>query len=87
MRTLRLDERATFENFDEARCLASNPDVAHALAAGDLASGRQHFEYFGFEEGRRARVTEGLDALRRTKLARLAPFLRLDLPHQARRQI
>ena len=38
--------------FDEAFYLRSNPDVAAAVAAGDIASGRAHFLSWGQREGR-----------------------------------
>ena len=84
MQSLRLDERVTATNFDEVRYLAANPDVAAAVAAGHLLTGRQHYAHFGHREPRRMRVTSGLDALRQAKMARLLPFLRLDLPHVRR---
>jgi capsular polysaccharide biosynthesis protein len=38
--------------FDEATYLAHNSDVAAAVAAGDLASGKQHYVMYGYFEGR-----------------------------------
>ncbi len=38
--------------FDEASYLLQNPDVAQAVAAGWLGSGRQHYEQWGESEGR-----------------------------------
>jgi hypothetical protein len=43
---------ATAEAFDEAAYLRGNPDVAAAVAAGKLKSGRQHFDRYGHAEGR-----------------------------------
>jgi hypothetical protein len=43
---------ATRENFYEVGYLAANPDVAQAVAAGAIKSGKQHFEEFGAQEGR-----------------------------------
>jgi SAM-dependent methyltransferase len=42
----------TAENFDEAAYLGANPDVAAAVAAGKVSSGRQHFERHGHAEQR-----------------------------------
>lgn len=39
-------------HFNEADYLAANPDVAAAVAAGQLKSGREHYEKFGKIEGR-----------------------------------
>ncbi|MBA3891948.1 MAG: hypothetical protein H0X64_15620, partial [Gemmatimonadaceae bacterium] len=39
--------------FDEAAYLALNPGVAEAVARGEFASGRSHYETFGFDEGRK----------------------------------
>ena len=44
-------------DFSEADYLAMNPDVADAVARGELESGRQHFERFGKAEGRTSRAT------------------------------
>jgi hypothetical protein len=38
--------------FDETFYRAVNPDIARAVGAGDLPSGRHHFEHSGFDEGR-----------------------------------
>lgn len=38
--------------FDEAFYLASNPDVAAAVARGEFSSGLEHFQRFGQAEGR-----------------------------------
>ena len=43
---------ASSENFYEAGYLAANPDVAQAVAAGAVESGKQHFEKSGAQEGR-----------------------------------
>jgi hypothetical protein len=40
--------------FDETYYQAVNPDIAQAVAAGHLPSGRHHFEMCGFDEGRSA---------------------------------
>lgn len=84
--TIPLDGLVTRENFDEQGYLQANPDVARAVAQGILLSGRQHFDHFGFKENRRMAVTANaaLVALRREKLARLAPHLDLAMPHAMR---
>jgi SAM-dependent methyltransferase len=40
------------DGFDEAAYLEANPDVAAAVTAGEMASGRAHYEAFGRDEGR-----------------------------------
>jgi hypothetical protein len=40
--------------FDEAYYLGSNPDIAAAVARGIYASGLEHYQQYGREEGRRA---------------------------------
>ena len=47
MELFRILVPATDENFDEAAYLAANRDVADAVAAGVVASGRVHFDAFG----------------------------------------
>jgi SAM-dependent methyltransferase len=76
-----LDRRATTENFSEAAYLAGNPDVARAVAAGGIASGRAHFEAFGQREGRLLRDIAAIAPLRARKRARLLAALDLSLPH------
>ena len=39
-------------DFDEQGYLAANPDVREAVAAGDLASGLDHFYRWGWQEHR-----------------------------------
>jgi len=73
--------------FDEADYLAANRDVAQAVASGQVASGRQHFELFGYKEDRQGSHVVGMDALadmRRAKLRRLRPLLDLSMPHVIR---
>ncbi|MCC3243940.1 glycosyltransferase family 61 protein [Methylocystis sp. WRRC1] len=45
-------ELATRESFDEQAYLAANPDVAAAVANGEIRSGRAHFLKHGEREGR-----------------------------------
>jgi len=40
------------EYFDEAFYLTAYPDIAAAVREGHFPSGRHHYEYFGFHEGR-----------------------------------
>lgn len=65
----------TRDSYNEAAYLESNPDVAEAVAAGVLRSGREHFERYGAAEGRRARPARGLAALRADKALRIAKLL------------
>ena len=46
------DRSATMEAFDESFYLRHYPDIADAVSAGHMPSGRHHFEFYGFEEGR-----------------------------------
>lgn len=39
-------------NFNEAGYLAANPDVAAAIQAGTFKSGAEHFQKYGYKEGR-----------------------------------
>ena len=48
---------ATEENFNEQAYLLANPDIAEAVAQGELDSGRQHFEAYGRQEGRKQKVS------------------------------
>jgi SAM-dependent methyltransferase len=75
---------ATEDNFDERAYLASNPDVASAVSSGVFPSGREHFRCFGRNESRRLRFDAPIEPLRERKMARLAPFLREDLPRRWR---
>ena len=75
----------TDANFSEEDYLASNPDVAAAVRAGLIGSGREHFAVFGRAEKRKTwRFPAELEDLRREKLARLAPYLRRDMPFTLR---
>jgi len=48
------DKARFVEFFDEPFYRASYPDIAAAIAAGDMPSGRHHYETCGFVEGRAA---------------------------------
>ena len=76
------EEATTDENFDEARYLRANPDVAAAVARGECPSARAHFEAFGRAEGRRQRAGRSLAAAKRRKLDRIRPILRDDMPFE-----
>lgn len=80
MQGLVLDVLATEANFSEVGYLAANPDVAAAVLANTLLSGRRHFDAFGRAEGRRLRRVEALAAARAEKSARIERTLRDDLP-------
>lgn len=43
---------SVYTQFDEAYYLSQNPDVADAIARGDVGSAEEHFNLFGFSEGR-----------------------------------
>ncbi|MFY9626570.1 MAG: class I SAM-dependent methyltransferase [Methylocystis sp.] len=83
LQIIHLQETPTDETFDEEGYLAVNLDVAAAVAARKLASGRAHFKKFGRAEGRRQRVPQHrkafledpIPALRTGKMQRLAPLL------------
>jgi SAM-dependent methyltransferase len=83
MRSVKLAEIATRDNFDEAAYLRANPDVRAAVESAQFTSGRAHFDVLGHKEGRRQlflgdRVLE----MRDRKMKRLSPFLRTDMKHQ-----
>ena len=47
--------------FNEQAYLQANPDVAQAVARGDIASGKAHFDTFGKTEGRDMPTTGGTE--------------------------
>jgi hypothetical protein len=79
-----MSQKVTAASFDEVTYLAANPDVAAAVARGGLGNGRLHFDQYGIHEGRRARMTAHMAPLRRTKVDRLLPVMRLDQSHVRR---
>ena len=81
---IRFDAPATADNFEEAAYLAANPDVAADVRKGGWSSGRQHFDALGHKEGRKLHFPDAASDSRRRKIARVRPFLRLDLPHVRR---
>lgn len=81
MSSILLEAQATLDNFDETGYLAANPDVAAAVSRGDFRSGRHHFDSHGKNEGRRMRLSgPTLAQAKASKLERVRPFLRNDLP-------
>jgi len=76
-----IDVEADADNFADESYLAANPDVARAVATGEMTA-REHFDRYGRAERRRLRNTVGLEAMRRQKFDRITPLLRLDLPHR-----
>lgn len=74
-----LHETFTETNFDEASYLAAHADVRAAVSAGRFSSGRHHFDLFGRSEGRTFDRDMSLVEPRRTKMAKLEPFLRTDM--------
>jgi SAM-dependent methyltransferase len=83
MIALTLDCPANAGDFDEQGYLDGNPDVAQAVQAGSIQSGRAHFELHGLYERRKMRrpLARCLP-LKRAKLEKLAPLLRSDLPRR-----
>ncbi|AZO55834.1 MULTISPECIES: class I SAM-dependent methyltransferase [unclassified Mesorhizobium] len=71
---------ATFENFDEDGYLQANPDVAVAVKAGRLTSGRYHFKIIGHTESRRIVQTVAIVEARKSKLSRIINLLKWDEP-------
>ncbi len=61
--------------FDEASYLRDNPDVAGAIARGDVASGYVHYLQYGLREGRTIAVSAEEP---RNKLIRTAPTALVD---------
>ncbi|MEI6123572.1 MAG: methyltransferase domain-containing protein [Bacteroidota bacterium] len=80
-----LAERVTEENFTEEGYLGANPDIFHAVKIGAFTSGRAHYDMYGKNEARCVRVYGSiiLDA-KRTKLERIKPLLRQDMPFTLR---
>jgi SAM-dependent methyltransferase len=83
MSNIRLDAPVDEAEFDERAYLDSNPDVAAAVLAGRLRSGWHHYHRYGRSEGRIAR-TRALDAMHASKMKRVEPLLKLELPHERR---
>jgi len=82
MPAITMDYAATPENFDEQAYLAANPDVAEAVARGELTSGKQHFDLWGKADNRRLRTPpDRIAAVQTAKIERTTPLLRLDLPY------
>jgi SAM-dependent methyltransferase len=69
---------ATDANFDEACYLRANPDVAAAVRARQFNSGRQHFEVFGRQEGRRLQLKVE-PGRKRSKLQQIRRLFRDDM--------
>jgi hypothetical protein len=75
-----MDAPVMRENFEEGAYLNANPDVKAAVLAGTCASGRVHFEQIGWREGRRIQPRSNVTEMRRSKMERVRPFLRQDMP-------
>jgi SAM-dependent methyltransferase len=82
MERIEIDEVASDDNFVETDYLATNPDVAQALAEGIIPSGWAHFDEHGRREGRRIRLSSRIEPYKIDKLRRLEPLLRSDPPCQ-----
>ncbi len=75
--TVSQDEVATPETFDEARYLASNPDVREAVLHGRFSSARAHFDTFGrLEKRRQRRHASQMNEIRVRKLELVRPLLK-----------
>lgn len=75
-----LEEIATESNFNEAAYLIANPDVAAAVKAGTMKSGRTHFNLFGKKEGRKQRWDSSIIAeVKKVKLEKIKPFLNSEM--------
>lgn len=79
MQSITMDAPVTAENFEEAAYLAANPDVMTAVKAGEIPSGRAHFDACGWRENRRIRSRSNLAKMRQAKMERLRPWLRQDM--------
>lgn len=77
---IQLQAIATDANFNETDYLATNPDVAAAVQAGTIESGKLHFNAFGRTEGRRIRLSNSIGKARQQKLDKIRSILRADLP-------
>ncbi|MGB8852706.1 MAG: methyltransferase domain-containing protein [Pirellulales bacterium] len=82
MAAYELDLPASDDCFDEAAYLLANPDVANAVRAGQLVSGRQHFDLYGRSESppRRMRMSARIQDAKRAKQQRILPLIRDDVP-------
>jgi len=77
-----LIEKATEENFSEEAYLIANFDVAIAVKKGVAASGRQHFDLFGKDEGRNIRLPfSTIAAAKLEKQQKIKSLLRDDMPY------
>jgi SAM-dependent methyltransferase len=72
------------ERFDEAAYLDAHPDVARAVARGQIWSGLEHFRKWGKKEGRAIRDASGVAPLRAEKMKRVEPLLRTEMQHEKR---
>ncbi|MGN6470407.1 MAG: hypothetical protein ACTHLC_12580 [Rhizobiaceae bacterium] len=68
-----LTEMLQAASFDEEWYLERYPDIADAVAAGEIASGREHYIRFGYFEGR----LPGLNGFNSELYCRIYP----DLEH------
>jgi SAM-dependent methyltransferase len=78
-------DKPSVNAFDEARYLSTHKDVADAIRAGHLESGRQHYVLCGQLEGRgysHPSFNAKVEEMRRRKRDRILPLLSLDLAHR-----
>jgi SAM-dependent methyltransferase len=74
---------ATHQNFDEAAYLLANQDVTAAVRNGDIKSGFEHFNIFGFNENRKLDISKQKEfqELKINKKAKIKPHLRKDMQY------
>jgi SAM-dependent methyltransferase len=79
MKPIPLSVLATAQNFDETAYLRANPDVRRVVEAGSITA-LAHFHQYGKSERRQQRFKVD-PKVRKRKMDRLLPFLRLDMEH------
>jgi SAM-dependent methyltransferase len=79
---IRMVREVNDAEYNEAAYLAANPDVSSAVRSGAFRSGWEHFNICGRREGRKARLPLE-NVTKESKLQRMLPLLRTDLPSKA----
>jgi SAM-dependent methyltransferase len=74
--TIRMEDLATLENYDEKYYVATNPDVE-----GYLPSPYQHLIEHGLSEGRKIRFDGKVIAAKAEKIKRIEKLIKPGLPH------
>lgn len=72
---------ATEANYNEAKYLTANPDVAAAVLAGVFPNGRVHFRKYGHKERRSLDNFSAVELARKNKITRIKPLIKFNLPH------